>query len=629
MKGLIMQETAAQVFRYNVCMRLSILFLFSLIFTGCASKVPPVAEQQVMVHQDRARELMQNGDYPGAAEEYLRLARLDARHAVTFQLKAASAYIKAGSHADAQNILDAAEIDSGERTQILRRSVLYAYLELEQGRPERVLQQLGQTPGPDTPRELLILWYEIRAEAQVRTGAHAEAVRGRLELDRYLNSLPEKEYNYRKIWGALKALSLQMLESRRAESEGGRASWYELGILYKTMRYDAQKFRHAVDGWIQRYPDHPAYADIVPMLIAESERLGKQPEHIAVLLPFSGPYLKVSKAIRDGFIAAWYEQGDKRPQLSVYDADSLNVVGRYRQAIEAGADFVVGPLEKEAIRKLAETDLPDTGILTLNHIDDAPESIQSKLIQFGLAPEDEAEQVAERAWFDGHALALVLTPNNLWGERIYSAFKAHWERLGGKILEHGNFTSSAQDYAETAKRILNIDSSELRLKQLKNRLRLPLKFEIRIREDADFIFLAATPDAARQLVPQLQFYRAGRIPVYSTSHVFSGVVDAGKDIDIDGIRFVDIPWLLDIESGFSSVRDSLNKNWNVDESNYRRLYALGIDAYRLIPLLGRLSEQRDFYLEGETGDLSMTEDGKIKRRLRWARFSNGSPVLSE
>lgn len=615
----------AQGFRLNVTMRVLILLSFLLILVGCGAKSNLVAEQPSADPESQARQMMQRRDYAAAGSEYMRLAGLDKQRAVTYRLQAAGAYIKAGTHAPARSILDDTEIDPKERMQTLRHNILYAYLELEQALPEKALRRLGPMPAPDAPKKLLTLWHELHAEAQAQTGNHAEAIQTRINLARHLPPA-QKNDNRQKIWASVKALSLQMLQARRTLADADLAGWYELGIIYKTVLYDARQFSDTIDGWIQRYPGHPAYVAIVPSLTAESQRLGRKPEHIALLLPFSGSYLKASNAIRDGFIAAWYAQPQQRPRISLYDTDALSVVDKYRQAIDDGADFIVGPLEKDAIQTLAQENLSGPNVLALNYIDDDPELSNPGLTQFGLAPEDEAEQVAERAWFDGHALALVITPDGLWGDRMYSAFETRWQQLGGKILEHARFENSAQDYAATAKRILNIDGSEARLKQLQERLSRRLRSSARRRQDADFIFLVAIPAAARQLMPQLQFHRLGTMPVYSTSHIFSGIVDAGKDIDINGIRFVDIPWLLDATDRLSGLRDGVNKNWSADKSNYNRLYALGIDAYRLIPELGRLSSQPSLNLQGQTGELSMTEDGRIRRTLRWAIFVDGNPV---
>ena len=44
--------------------------------------------------------------------------------------------------------------------------------------------------------------------------------------------------------------------------------------------------------------------------------------------------------------------------------------------------------------------------------------------------------------------------------------------------------------------------------------------------------------------PQLNFHQANNLPVYSTSHVFSGFVNTRTDHDIDNVTFGDMPWVL-------------------------------------------------------------------------------------
>ena len=267
-------------------------------------------------------------------------------------------------------------------------------------------------------------------------------------------------------------------------------------------------------------------------------------------------------------------------------------------------------------------------ILALNRQDMRDiENTNPKLMQFALSPEDEAVQVAETAMSDGHKLALVITPDMPWGERIADAFKQRWLELGGGILEQVNFESDGKDFGSPVKELLNIDSSEQRGKDLRSRLGIKIHHVDRRRGDADFIFTAAVPGDARQLFPQFRFHRGGDIPVYSTSHVFTGTVDTAKDTDLNNVLFLDMPWVLDITRQLSLIQDSLNRNWDQEKSPFKRLYALGIDAYHLIPETGRLKAEKNSYFEGETGDLTIGENNIIKRKLRRAHFVNGKPVL--
>ena len=105
-----------------------------------------------------------------------------------------------------------------------------------------------------------------------------------------------------------------------------------------------------------------------------------------------------------------------------------------------------------------------------------------------------------------------------------------------------------------------------------------LEFTARRRHDADVIFLAGHPRASRLLNPQLRFYRASRIPVYATPSIYSGRPNPSQDLDLNGIRFCDIPWLYnDVYQGELSL-ESLQDSWRQFPSIYLRLIALGIDA---------------------------------------------------
>ena len=62
------------------------------------------------------------------------------------------------------------------------------------------------------------------------------------------------------------------------------------------------------------------------------------------------------------------------------------------------------------------------------------------------------------------------------------------------------------------------------------------------------------------------------------------------------------------------------------EKRLTRLHAMGYDAYHLV---GGLYPERTGPMEeiiGATGTLYLEPDGKIHRRLAWARFERGQPV---
>ena len=104
------------------------------------------------------------------------------------------------------------------------------------------------------------------------------------------------------------------------------------------------------------------------------------------------------------------------------------------------------------------------------------------------------------------------------------------------------------------------------------------------------------------------------MPIYSTSHVFSGVVNAGTDSNLEGLIFTETPWVLDIIKNRSSA-----------QSNLPRLHALGMDAYLIAKNLNKL-QGFGGSLKGRTGRIRLSQDGTMHRTLRWAQFRNGVPV---
>ena len=63
--------------------------------------------------------------------------------------------------------------------------------------------------------------------------------------------------------------------------------------------------------------------------------------------------------------------------------------------------------------------------------------------------------------------------------------------------------------------------------------------------------------------------------------------------------------------------------------NYPRLYALGLDAYRIIPYLARLQANPFERFPGLTGSIAVNDNNRVKRELLWATFSNGYPEVLE
>jgi len=605
------------------------LLLSLLLLAGCVS--PPAVRNNEQPSNkpsltQQAVTLEQGGDYAAAAKLFEQIA--SGKHPPLRQsllLRAVDNYLKAGDKESASRLLDSADARVHPALDF-RRRLLLAEQALDKSRPDKALKLLETAPPIDTDPALVRRYHRIRAEGFRLSGNLLESARELGRLDLLLVDVDAKLANQQSIIQTLTTLTDTALELLQPSPPGVQGGWMELARIIKANAIHPGDIQSQLAGWLERFPSHPAMPELLDGYLQKLKAQYIRPNHLAVMLPMSGPYANAARAILDGFIAAYYEERpENRPRLVFYDnSNSADTWPLYRAAVQSGADMVIGPLDKESVAQMARAGELDIPVLALNQV--PPEvAPPADLYQFGLSPEDEARQVAEKAWLDGHTRAVVLTPQGRWGDRLFSAFANRWERLGGLIAEHQRYNPKVHDFKQPIRAMLNIDESYARRKEIQRLLGKKVEFEPRRRADADFIFLAAKVNKARQIRPQLQFHHAADMPVYTTSHIFSGKTDLKQDLDLEGLLFPDIPWLLVSEANDPLSRQNIAEIIPGSRNSYRRLYALGIDSYRLLPHLARLQTSPTEMLAAKTGNLYLDDINHVHRQLVWAQMRGGSP----
>lgn len=577
---------------------------------------------------------LQQDDYLSAAAEFRILAGAHPEQAVMYNLRAVDAYLEADHLDTAVSLLDQQIIPLDKPVLRQQQTIMLAKIALHRQQPEQALSLLQDTDPSSLPPYLQNNRLRALARTHEAMNNNVAAVQARIMLAPFLAGTPDSERNTERIWNDLKAMDADSLQSVSAEGNQQLVGWIELALIYKKLLFKSAQLQQAVADWQRLYPDHPAQPGITSHILARASELNVLPQSVALLLPFTGPYKRAAEAIREGFLSAWYADGDYRPAVKIYDSGSLNISNVYQQAVNDGAELIIGPLEKSAISTLAQSGAFTVTTLALNQVDEdklktaeaGSGTKQTRLYQFALAPEDEARQVADRGIFEGLNRALVITPRNEWGTRLADAFGTEWQDMGGSVLGNVEYNPNVTDFSYPVQRLLNITDSEARIAQLRRILKRNIVSNSRRRNDADLIYMAAVPQAGRQIVPQFRYYRVDQLPIYSTSHVYSGNPDPQLDNDMNGVEFTDIPWVLRSRKEMPPIQTSIEDNWSSQSSPYRRLYAFGVDAFRLIPQLGKLDVQHEYRYDGQTGVLSMDDNGRIRRQLSWARFVDGSPV---
>ena len=80
------------------------------------------------------------------------------------------------------------------------------------------------------------------------------------------------------------------------------------------------------------------------------------------------------------------------------------------------------------------------------------------------------------------------------------------------------------------------------------------------------------------------------------------------------------------DSSWQHLKQAIDTRWPAQGARYARLYALGIDAWRITPYLGQMADGMFGNYHGVTGTLHMDSGQQVHRALQWARFSQGTPV---
>ena len=466
-------------------------------------------------------------------------------------------------------------------------------------------------------------WHEINGRLYSAPEDSLIAARHYVAAAELAERSADQQRHHDRLWAALNLVPESELMRVSFEDPGSAlAGWADLAIVLHASGDSIDAQQQAFNQWRQRQPGHPA-STRPPQALLSLERFARDmPRQVALLLPLSGPLADAGRAVRDGYLTAHYQalsQGGTPPSIELYDThNATDVTDLYAQATQAGADVVVGPLQKGALATIAsQLELP-VPLLGLNRLDDDAQWLpHDTLYQFGLPPEEEARQVAQRAWHDGRRTVLIIAPNSAWGERTATAFRQEWQELGGQVLVAPRYHSHQGDYSDMVRPALGIDESAARHTRLERTLGRNVAFSLTPRPDIDAVLLLAQPTEARQIKPTLDFFFAGGLPVYATSQIYGGGSDSVHNRDLDGIRFTAEP-----HSVAGAIADTLRPGADTPR-NLWSLHSLGVDAFHLHQRLQQMRQNPHLSLSGNSGLLRIQESGVVERELPWAEFRGG------
>ncbi len=332
-----------------------------------------------------------------------------------------------------------------------------------------------------------------------------------------------------------------------------------LGMLISTMPVSAQSLAPGVTA-----------ADL-PRTLAQAPDAKAQTLRIVILLPLDNPQLRrAASVVRDGIAAVL---ATRKSGISVaecaYGVDG--VVQAYVRCVTADTDWVVGPLGRSDVAALAlaklEMPKPTLMLSPLGSVPPQPMAVLSPDI------ESEAEAIAQQAADDACRKPILIESAGAMSSRVSVAITTYWRErsvtpLPAVSLPNRNGWRRAAD-------------------QWRN-------------DNVDCVLFAGSGAVLTELRPYLR-----SIAVYVTSASFESTLD--PTIDWTGIRIADSPWIVDGERGeFAQYLPAVALS-----PTLARLYALGIDAARLVIAAGRDALPVSF--DGAIGYLSL-KDAQYRRQ---------------
>ncbi len=344
--------------------------------------------------------------------------------------------------------------------------------------------------------------------------------------------------------------------------------------------------------------ENSADKSAIPSSVSTTSTPAPAAAHIALILPLNSKVFgNVAEAIKQGFIAAATVDGKDATPYRIYprDDEAASLGSQYRKAVQEGAIAVIGGVTRDGTNLMVK----EAGYLPTLALNAPTETdLPDRFFYVSLSLDAEARNVAREAAQSGFRNAAMLSTNTTLTKRIQDSFEKEWIRLGGAVVDRITFTG---DIAES------------------NRLQKALD-KTKEKSQADVVFIAADAKAARMARP---FVPVG-MPVFATSHTLDARAGAVENLDLDSVRFLEMPWFVEKDHPAVMAYAKPHAPLSVDTE---RLYALGIDAWRLMQVILKADKPKNIAsLDGVTGKLTL-DGAQFIRTLTAVEMRDGLPQL--
>ena len=461
-------------------------------------------------------------------------------------------------------------------------------------------------------------------------------------------------------WKWINKLTLIELEKAQL-SEAELQPWLQLAIIVKRFALEPESFKQQLVDWQSRHFGHPLVTNLpvkIEMTLLQSPIQAKR---VAILLPLSGRLANQGIAIKEGILAAYLENlqnaelsqnslsenGESPGDTTHNDTQQYREIRFFDSALKttqqinllvADFDVILGPLVKQRIVELTAV-LPkekillalnrvqlETGSRTIDEVNTVAESylILPEHYYFSLAPEDEAHQLASHIQQKQLIRPIIFAADNSTTQRMAQAFIATWKKTPDAIVPDLTIFTDNKNMRVRVSQMLDVTQSKQRIKQMEMLSDVEVFGVERNRRDIDAIVLFANPEQTQLLNPiieaSLSPFARKSLSVFASSRSYSLDLNSNNLRDLRNLTFTDMPWMLP-DNDWQNLAKQTTQLWPQKQDTLMRLFAMGFDAYNLLPNLRRLKTLPQLFNHGLTGSINVDKNGVLHRRLPLAQIT--------
>ncbi|MFC3121086.1 penicillin-binding protein activator [Agaribacter flavus] len=392
--------------------------------------------------------------------------------------------------------------------------------------------------------------------------------------------------------------------------------------------------QEAVKAWLQSNAKLEA-SEQIPSIVSTFTNLTlSEKRDIAVIIPLSGRLASQGNAIKQGILSAYYryantlggDPSEEARSITFIDSGSSETLSEDVSKLnfeEFGV--VVGPLLKSHIQEISDLIPSQLARVHLNSPSTSEHQGEDTLLTsyFALSPEQEAQELASLVATQGISKPIVIYEESNISTRMKNAFIERWSELSNQQTETPNrltevsFTDS-KTMRTGITSALDVLQSKKRIDQLSALSAEVVHSVTRNRRDIEAFVVFASPQDLELLNPiiesSISLFSNKKVPVFATSYSYNHKYNKNSIRDLRNVVFIDMPFVQP-EARNSDLSVTVDELYNQPSSTFLRLFAFGYDALTVAKNALQLKLFEQVSKKGLSGELSVSRDGLVNRRL--------------